>query len=265
MSSNDSLIHPTAVISPDAELAGDVAVGPYAVVEGNVTIGAGTRIGPHAVIHAFTRLGSGNAVHAHAILGDDPQHLAYDGATTYLEIGDGNVIREMVTVHRSLYAGQSTRVGSNCLLMANSHLGHDCVIGDHVILINNVGVAGHVEIGERTLIGGCAGIHQFVRIGAHAMVAAMTMIRKDVLPYSMIGGEPASHYRLNTVGLRRNGITGGRYRALEKAFRDLRDGRRPEGSGTPELEYLQQWLDAPSKRGVSGFRRVNASYSGSEE
>lgn len=257
MSTDHSLIHPTAVVSPDARLAADVEVGPYAVIDGDVTVGAGTRIGPHAVVHARTRLGRGNRIHAHAILGDDPQHLAYDGATTYLEIGDDNVIREMVTVHRALYAGESTRIGSNCLLMANSHVGHDSIVGDHVIITNNVGLGGHVEIGERALIGGNVGVHQFVRIGACAMVAAMTMVRKDVLPYTMVGGDPASHYRLNTVGLRRGGVTGGRYRALENIYRALRSGSREVGEATtPELEYLKQWLEAPSKRGLSGFRRT---------
>lgn len=256
MSTDDFLIHPTAVVSPEAELATDVAVGPFAVIEGAVSVGAGSRIGPHAVLHSHTRLGCNNRVHAHAILGDTPQHLAFDGAMSYLDIGDGNTIREMVTMHRALHAGEHTRIGSNSLFMANSHVGHDCVLGDGVILTNNAALGGHVEVGERTVIGGNTGIHQFVRIGAYAMISAQILVRKDVLPYTMIAGEPASHYRLNTIGLQRNGVNGDRYRALERAFRALRDGQAIEAADTAEIEYLKQWLEAPSRRGITGFRRV---------
>lgn len=252
-------IHPTAIISPKAEIAADVSIGPYAVIEDNVFIGAGTSIGPHAVIHRYTKIGERNRIHAHAVLGDLPQHLAYKGAETWLEIGNDNIIREMVTIHRALGAESSvTRIGSNCFLMANSHVGHDCVIGDFVIIANNAAIGGHVEIGDRAVIGGMTGVHQFVRIGAMVMIAACTMVRKDILPYCMAGGDPLKHYRLNTVGLKRNGIAGENYRKLERAYRRLRDGETLDGfENTPEIEHWRTWLAAESRRGLSGFLKVS--------
>lgn len=253
-------IHPTAIIASTAEIAADVVIGPYVVIEDNVSIGAGTTIGPHAVIHRYTKIGERNRIHAHAVLGDLPQHLAYNGAETWLEIGDDNIIREMVTIHRALGAESSiTRVGSHCFLMANSHIGHDCVIGDFVVIANNVAIAGHVEIGERAVIGGMTGVHQFTRIGALVMVAACTMVRKDILPYCMVGGDPVKHYRLNSIGLRRNGVNGDRYRKLEQAYRRLRDGDTLDGfENMPEIEHWRAWLAAGSKRGLSGFLKAGS-------
>lgn len=252
-------IHPTAIIAPTAEIAADVFIGPYVVIEDDVSIGAGTVIGPHAVIHRYTRIGERNRIHAHAVLGDLPQHLSYKGVETRLEIGDDNIIREMVTIHRALgEESKLTRLGSHCFLMANSHVGHDCIVGDYVIITNNSALGGHVEVGDRAIIGGMVGVHQFVRIGAFAMVAASVMVRKDILPYSMVGGDPVRHYRLNTVGLRRNGIAGERYKYLEQAYRRLRNGASLEGlASTPEIEHWRHWLAGPSKRGLTGFVKTD--------
>ncbi len=252
-----SRIHPTAIIASGARLGADVQVGPYAVIEDEVEIGAGSIIGPHAVIHHHTRIGARNRIHAHAILGDTPQHLAYkSGDVTWVEIGDDNIIREAVTVHRAYHAGAVTRIGSNCFLMASSHVGHDCEIGNHVIITNGTLLGGHVTVGDRAVLGGNTGVHQFVRIGPLVMAAAGIMIRKDVLPYSMLAGDPARHYRLNSIGLRRNGVSGDRYRALEQAFRRLRAGAGLEGiPQTEELRFLDEWLRQPSKRGLSAFVR----------
>ncbi len=248
-------IHPTAIVSPHAELAEDVTVGPYAVVEDLVVIGSGTRIGPHAVIHSHVRLGKRNRVHAHAVIGDLPQDLSYRDEATWVEIGSGNVIREGVTIHRSTEIDNPTRIGDGCYLMAYAHAGHGCQLGDGAILTNNVSLGGHVEVGEKAVLGGHVGVHQFTRIGAFAMVAGFTGVRKDVLPFSLIGGQPVRHYRLNTIGLRRNGITGKGYRALEMAFRQLRRGSRELGEvpSTPEVAYLAAWLGAKSRRGIYGF------------
>lgn len=250
-----SKIHPTAIVASGAKLGAGVEIGAYAVIEDDVEIGAGTLIGPHAVIHSHTRMGTGNRVHAHAILGDAPQHLAYKPADiTRLEIGDNNIFREAVTAHRAFHAGAATRIGSNCFLMAGSHVGHDCEIGNHVIITNGTLLGGHVMVGDRAVLGGNTGVHQFVRIGSFAMAAAGIMIRKDVLPYSMLAGEPARHYRLNGIGLRRNGINGERYKALEQAFRRLRAGESLDGiPQTDEMRFLLNWLQQPSKRGLSGF------------
>ena len=247
--------HPTAVISTNANLAADVVVGPYAVIEDLVEIGEGTTIGPHAVIHSFVRMGKQNRIHGHAIIGDQPQLVDFDGSETWVNIGDGNVFREGVTIHRSIYPGKSTRVGSNCYFMTYSHVGHDCIVGDGVMLTNNVMLGGHVTVGERAIFGGNAGAHQFVRVGPYCMVAAYVPLRKDALPYSMIGGSPIRHYRLNVVGLRRSGVQGKRYRALEQAFRTLRSGSQDlsELPETEETKFLQNWLHEESKRGIYGF------------
>ncbi len=259
MTDHNDAIHPTAVIAPTAVLESGVKVGPYAVIEDNVQIGRGTHIGPHTVIHSHTSIGAENRIHAHVVLGDAPQHLAYDGAETRLEIGDANIIREMVTMHRAMSVDTPTSIGNNCFIMANSHIGHDCQVGNNVTITNNTALAGHVEVGNYAVLGGAAAVHQFVRIGAYAMVAAFMMLRKDAMPYCMIAGDPARHYRLNSIGLKRNGITGDSYKALESAYRRLKQGGELAGLlQTEELKYWQQWLNNKSKRGISGFLRAAA-------
>ena len=248
-------IHETAVVDPGAKLGEGVRIGPYAVVAGDVEIGAGTSIGPHAVLHSHLRMGSGNRVHAHAVLGDLPQDLAYEGGVTRLEIGNDNWIRENVTIHRASKPERITRVGSGCFLMAGSHIAHDCLVGDRVVLTNNALLGGVVEVGDGANLGGGAVVHQFSRIGTLAMVGGLCGVGQDVLPYSMAHGVPARHFRVNTIGLRRAGIKGERYRAVEAAFRAIREGDRELGElpDTAEIRHLRAWLAAPSKRGSSGW------------
>ncbi|NNE67426.1 MAG: acyl-ACP--UDP-N-acetylglucosamine O-acyltransferase [Pyrinomonadaceae bacterium] len=249
-------IHSTAVVSSEANLGGGVSLGPFVVIEGNAEIGEGTSIGAHSVVHSNTKIGKHNRIHSHVILGDDPQHLSFKDETSYLEIGDENTIREMFTAHRSMYEGGKTVIGSSCYLMSNSHVGHDSIVEDEVIVTSNVALGGHVEVGRKAVIGGAAGVHQFVRIGSLAMVGAHTYLRQDVLPFSMISGEPARHYRLNSVGLRRSGVKGPEYRALEKAFRLVREKKGlDEVPITDQVEHLKEWLSKDSKRGLSKFVR----------
>lgn len=253
---NNDRRHPTAIIANGAELADNVDIGPYVVIEDQVSIGAGTAIGAHAVIHSHARIGARNRIHAHAVIADTPQDYSYAGEDTWVEIGDENIIREGVTIHRSTELAVPTRVGSKCFLMAYAHVGHGCQVGDGVILTNNVMLGGHVEVGAGAIIGGGTAVHQFCRIGACTMVAGVAGVLKDILPYSMAKGAPALHYRLNTVGLKRAGVKGPDYRALEEAFRALRAGAEPDlGAGTAELALLAQWLAANSKRGLAGFIR----------
>ena len=248
--------HPTAIIASGAQLAEDVGVGPYAIIEDQVSIGAGTVIGPHAVIHGHARIGARNRIHAHAVIADTPQDYDYSGEETWVEIGDDNIIREGVTIHRSTDLNTPTRVASKCFLMAYSHVAHGCQVSDGVILTNNVMLAGHVEVGAGAVIGGGTAIHQFCRVGASTIVAGVAGILKDILPFTMAKGAPALHYRLNTVGLKRAGVSGPRYRALEQVFRALRAGSKPDlGEATPELKLLEEWLAAKSKRGLAGFIR----------
>ena len=250
-----SSIHPTAVVSKKAEIDSSVKIGPFAVVEGNVHIAAGTTIGPHSVIKEFCRIGENNAIDAHVIIGGFPQHTTFDGSETWVVIGDNNVIREATVIHRAFEPGAATKIGSDCFLMSQLHIGHDCVIGDKVTLSSTVVLGGHVEVGDSVIMGGGAGAHQFLRIGAYAMVAGYAQLRKDVLPYTMVGGDPVRHYRLNSIGLRRGGFDKERYRAVEAAFRALRDGNK-EMDGVPDTDdvnHLREWLAAKSKYGVYGF------------
>ena len=175
-------IHPTAVVDPRAELAAGVEVGPYAVIGPEVQIGPGSRIGPHVVIDGRVRMGSGNRIFPGACIGLEPQDLKYSGAPTEVVLGDDN------------------------LLMAYSHLGHNCVLGDRIVIANGVAVAGHVVIGDRAVVGGMLGIHQFVHIGTLAMVGGMSRIDRDVPPFMTVEGHPGRVRGLNRIGLRRSGL-----------------------------------------------------------
>ena len=249
-------IHSTAVVSSNANIAENVEIGPYAVIEEDVHIAAGTSIGPHCVLHSHVRLGENNQIHDHVVLGNAPQDISYQGEETWLEIGSNNIIREFCSIHRSTNVERATQIGNDCYIMCNSHIGHDCHVGNEVIVTAYAGISGHVEIGDQAVIGGNVGIHQFCRIGSLAMVSAYTPVGKDVLPFSMLGRDPVAHYKLNVVGLRRAGIKGERYRALEKGMQLVRAGKEDQlASDTKELELLAQWLAVPSKRGIYKFVR----------
>ena len=219
-----SNIHKTAVVSSKAQIGTDVKIGPYSVVEDNVLVGSGTEIGPHCVLHPYVKLGKNNQLHAQVVLGGVPQDLSFSGDETWVEIGDENIIRENCTVHRSTNPKQATTLGSKCYLMSYSHVAHDCQLGDEVILTAYVGLSGHIEIGDKAILGGHVGTHQFIRIGKMSMIAGFTPVRKDVLPFTLLGGDPVRHLRLNTIGLRRAGMKSEQYKKLEKSFRNLRDG-----------------------------------------
>ncbi len=254
-SSPSPLIHPTACIAESARLGEDVRVGPYVVIEDQVVIGDGCEIGPHSVLRRWTRLGQRNRLAAHVVLGEAPQHRAYDGSETWLEIGDDNVIREGVTINRAFETGNVTRLGSRCYLMGYAHVAHDCIVGDDVTMTNYAGIAGHVEVGDWVTIGGGALVHQFVRIGQHAMLGGQAAVRKDILPYTLSSGDPCRHFRLNSIGLRRRGIGGDRYRVLEGAMRSLRGGGEvpaPSDEDTEELQRLRAFVES-SRRGISGW------------
>lgn len=248
-------IHPTACIAENVTLGEDVTIGPFAVIESDVEIGARCQIGPHAVVQRYVKMGEGNIVHPHAVLGGLPQDLGFNPKTvTWLEIGNGNQFREGFTAHRATKENGATRIGSGCYFMNNSHVAHDCSIGDNTIFANNVAIGGHVEIGRKVFMGGGVVVHQFCRVGSYAIVQGTTGLNMDVIPFMLIGGRPARHYRLNTIGLRRAGITGERYKVLETAFRRLRSKKSFDDlEGTEELKELKEWLAVKSKRGLHGF------------
>jgi len=218
-------IHPTAVVDPKAELGAGVDIGPYAVIGPEVTIGSGTRIGPHVVIDGRVSMGSRNRIFPGACIGLEPQDLKYNGAPTEVVIGDDNSIRECVTINRATADGEQTRIGSSNLLMAYSHLGHNCHLGDRIVIANGVAVAGHVVIGDRAVIGGVLGIHQFVHIGTMAMVGGMSRIDRDVPPFSVVEGHPGRVRGLNRIGIKRSGLAerygGAEARQLQEVWSQL--------------------------------------------
>jgi UDP-N-acetylglucosamine acyltransferase len=236
-----TLIHPTAVIHPGAELHPTVQIGPYAVIGDNVKVGPGTTIGAHVVLEGPTEIGARNQIFPGAVIGSEPQDLKYDGAPTRVKIGDDNRIREYVTINRATGAGQETVVGNGNLLMAYVHVAHNCVLGDSVVIANGVALAGHVHIESRATIGGVLGIHQFVHIGRLAMVGGMSRIDRDVPPYMLVEGNPSRVRSLNLVGLKRTGMTAAEIGQLKKAFRTLyRSGHTPSQA----LEHLELLPDS---------------------
>ncbi|MGR9116836.1 MAG: acyl-ACP--UDP-N-acetylglucosamine O-acyltransferase [Gammaproteobacteria bacterium] len=248
-------IHPTAYIAAGAKLGEGVTIGPFAVIEDDVEIGSQCQIGAHAVVQRYVKMGAGNVLHPHAVLGGLPQDLGFRPDTvTWLSVGDNNVFREGFTAHRATKENGVTRIGSGCYFMNNSHVAHDCSIGDNTIFANNVAIGGHVEIGDKVFMGGAVVAHQFCRVGSYAIVQGTTGLNMDVIPFMLVGGRPARHYRLNTIGLRRAGITGDRYKTLEVAFRLLKNKKSlDELEETPELKQLKDWLAVKSKRGLHGF------------
>lgn len=214
-------IHSTAVVSATARLGPGVVLGPYSIVEDDVEIGEGTQIRAHAVVKRFTVLGNQNVVHEGAIIGGEPQDLSFDGSDSRLIIGDRNLIRENVTIHRASKPGAATIIGSDCFFMAGSHVAHDCRLGDRVILANNVALAGHVHIDDRAFLSGGVVVHQFCRIGRIAMIGGNSKIVQDCLPFVTTDGAPGKACGLNLVGLRRSGIAAENIRVLKNAYRLL--------------------------------------------
>ncbi len=254
-------IHPTAVVSPSAELGDGVKIGPYAVIGDGVVIGEGCLIEAHVTIGPNTRLGRDNHIYPQASVGSDPQDLLYQGEETSLVIGDNNIIREFVTVNRGTPRGGGvTRLGNHCLLMAYSHIGHDCQVGDHVILVNMGNLGGHCVLEDWVIISGAVVVHQFCRIGTHAFIGGMSAVVKDVPPF-VIAEERRTKLRgLNIVGLKRRGFSEETLASLKEAYRMLfrskdnvfavRVDLTEEKLGhVPEVKYLIDFIRS-SKRGI---------------
>ncbi len=214
------MIHPTAIVHPEAKLDPTVQVGPFSVIDAEVEVGPHCLIGPHVYLTGRTLIGSHNLFHAGCILGDAPQDLKYTGAPTRLRIGDHNVFREHATVHRSNSTEEETRIGSNCYLMANCHVAHNCQVGDYVILANGALLAGHVTVGDRAFISGNCVIHQYVRIGTLALMQGGSAISMDLPPFSIACQENAL-CGLNVVGLRRAGLSAAERLELKQLYHAL--------------------------------------------
>ena len=255
-----SLIHPTAIIDPKAELDSSVKVGAYTIIGPNVQIGAGSEIGPHAVIEGHTTIGENNRIFQFASLGAIPQDKKYRGEPTRLIIGNGNTIREFTTFNLGTVTGiGETRIGDDNWIMAYCHLAHDCVIGSHTIFANNASLAGHVTIGDYVILGGYTLVFQFCQIGNYAMTAFAAGVHKDVPPYFMAAGYRAEPAGINSEGMRRNGFTPEQIANVKNAYKTLyRQGLPYEEARSqiaqaaepaPELAVLRDFL-ADSQRSI---------------
>lgn len=217
-----SQIHPTAIIATGAQIADDVSIGPYSVIGEHVTIGAGTVVGPHCVLDGYTTIGANNNFYRFCSIGGMPQDKKYANEPTRLTIGDGNTVREYVTINTGTIQDVGvTTVGDDNWIMAYAHIAHDCQIGSHTIIANGVQFGGHVHLGDWAIIGGLCAAHQFVRIGAHSMVGGTSSIRQDIPPYLIGAGDPFRPVGINSEGLGRRGYTPEAISALKEAYKLL--------------------------------------------
>jgi UDP-N-acetylglucosamine acyltransferase len=253
-------IHPTALIAAGARLADDVEIGPYTIIGEHVEIGAGTTVGAHAVITGHTKIGAHNQIFHFVSLGEAPQDKKYAGEPTRLEIGDYNVIREFCTFNTGTVQDRGvTTIGSHNWIMAYVHIAHDCVVGDRTIFANNASLAGHVEIGDWAILGGFTGVHQFCKIGAHVMTGVSSVVFKDIPPFIMASGHPATPHGLNSEGLKRRAFSAESLAALKRAYKILyREGNtvaeaqaklEPEAANHAEVRQLLDFL-ARAERGI---------------
>ena len=235
------MIHPSAIVEPGARLAPGTRIGAYSVIGSQVEVGEGTVIGPHVVIEGRTRIGRNNRIWQFASIGAAPQDMKYAGEDTAVEIGDGNTIREFVTINRGTMQDASvTRMGNDNWIMAYVHFAHDCQIGNSTIFANYSGLAGHVQVGDWAVLGASTLVHQFVRIGAHSFTGMGTILDRDLPPYVRAAGNRAQAFGINTVGLRRRGMPGGTIDALKLAYKTVYRGN----TGQDEMKHV---LEAQAK------------------
>ena len=253
------MIHPTAIVDRAAEVAADAEVGPFAIIGPRVTVGAGCRIEAHAVLERNVVLNRNVRVGYGSIVGNDPQDLKYKGEESWVEIGEGTMIREYATINRGTAAAGRTVVGQRCLIMSYVHIAHDCRVGNDCILANGVTMAGHVTIEDRAIVSGLTPIHQFVRIGTYAFVGGASRVNQDVPPFTKAVGNPVHLYGLNSVGLQRAGFTPEVKLALKRVYRLLFNSdltvtvgiqrARQEFGAIAEVEHFLKFVEA-SQRGV---------------
>jgi UDP-N-acetylglucosamine acyltransferase len=254
-------IHPTAVVHPEVRIPDSCTIGPFCTVGAGVEMGEECELVSHVVLEGPTRLGSHNKIYPFSAVGIGPQDLSYRGEPTRLEIGDRNMIREYVTIHRgTVKGGQLTKIGSDCLIMAYAHIAHDCFIADHVIMANAATLAGHVTVEEWAVVGALCPVHQFVRVGAHSYIGGGTTITQDVLPFSKTSAVREVHaYGANAVGLERRGFSKERVKKIQQAFRVLLASKlntsqaieriRSQGELGEDVEMLVKFIQS-SERGI---------------
>ncbi|MGJ8642697.1 MAG: acyl-ACP--UDP-N-acetylglucosamine O-acyltransferase [Luteolibacter sp.] len=256
------MIHPTAIISPKAELGKNVHVGPFCIIGANVTLGDDCVLHSHVVLEGTSTFGKDNEFFPFAAIGGKTQDLKYIGEPTALEVGDHNVFRENTTVHRGTFEELPTRIGSHNLFLCYSHIAHDCQIGDRVILSNSTGIAGHVIIEDHAIVSGVAAVHQFCRIGKHSIIGGCAKVVQDVPPYMIVDGHPASTRGVNLVGLQRRGFSDSDIRDLKSAYKRLflkKDQNLANGlsslkatsaASNAHVEHLINFIEN-SQRGIS--------------
>ncbi|MDO8662222.1 MAG: acyl-ACP--UDP-N-acetylglucosamine O-acyltransferase [Candidatus Omnitrophota bacterium] len=253
-------IHNTALVSKGAKLGENVSVGPYSVIGEAALIGAGTKIASHCVVEGNTAIGKNCEIFTGAVIGSRPQDLKYKGAKVYLEVGDNNIIREYCTLNPGTEEGSKTSVGNGNLIMAYSHVAHDCRLGDNCVLANGATLAGHVTIEDRAVIGGLVAIHQFVRVGALSIIGGCSKVVQDIPPYSTCDGHPAAVFGLNLIGLRRHNVSKESIGLLDDAFRilfssglSIKHGLEKlvkEVKSTAEITYLVEFIKK-TERGIA--------------
>ena len=234
------MIHPSAVVSSEAEIGSNVNIGPFAVIEDCVKIESDTDIGSHVVVRSGTKIGKKNKIYSFASIGEDPQYSAYKGENTYLIIGDNNTIREYVTLNRGSTSDKGTgltRIGDNNFIMAYCHIAHDSILGDNIVFANGASLAGHVEVGDYAILGGFTLVHQFCRVGAHSLTGIGTVCLKDVAPFVIAAGNPAKYYGINTRGLRRRNFSEDVISDLRRTYKKLFRSDDPDA-----LQYMKNDL-----------------------
>ena len=259
------MIHKTAIVAPEAQIPGDVEIGPWTVIGPKVKIGSGVKIGNSCLIDGSTVIGAGCQIFNGAVIGSVPQDLKYKGEDTKLIIGENNIIREYTTINLGTVEKGLTQVGSNNLIMAYSHIAHDCVVGDNCVLANCATLAGHVTIEDRAVIGGLVAIHQFTRVGKMSIIGGCSKVVQDIPPFSTCDGHPAKVYGLNLVGLRRAQISSKIISDLKIAFKILFflglnktsavEKARQDIPQSPEAAYLLDFIKS-SSRGVARANRA---------
>lgn len=262
-------IHPTAIVSPRAEIGRGVRIGPYAVVEDDVRIGDECEVGAHSVVKRFTTLGARNRVYEHAVVGGEPQDVKFRGEESRLVVGDDNIIREYATLHRASGEGEATRVGSRNFIMIGVHIAHNCEVGDDNIFANGAALAGHITVEDHVFLSSNVGCHQFVRLGRYAMVGGKTKVVQDVLPFFITDGNPPRVRGLNSIGLRRGGFSREARRALKRAYQLLfrtqlsleRALAEIEGMDDANASHLAGFIRG-SRRGFTRAEREGAGEAG---
>lgn len=255
------MIHETAIVHPKAEVGENVEIGAYSIVRENVTIGSNTKIGPHVVIDPYVDIGSDCKIFQFAAIGAEPQDLKFSGEKSFVKIGSGNVIREFVTIHRGTSDGIGvTEIGEDNLIMAYSHIAHDCKLGRRIVLSNNATLGGHITIGDYSVIGGLVAIHQFVRVGNFAFIGGKSAVVKDIPPYMIAAGDRAKLHGLNVVGLKRQGFSNNTLTMLKKAYRlvfrigltlnEAIERVAAEVEQVPEVVHLIEFIKS-SERGIT--------------